>query len=58
VGWYTVYDCGAEIAFDSWTLSKYSANRTCTIRILLDAKNFASKVASLFKAPAFAPAVA
>ena len=30
---------GADIAFDVWTLSLYSANRICTTRIDITAKN-------------------
>lgn len=49
---------GADIAFDNWTLSGYFANRRYALRMFLIAKNFASKVASLFQVRAFAPAVA
>ena len=37
---------GADIAFDVWTLSLYSANRICTTRIDITAKN---KVAAAFR---------
>lgn len=55
---------GADIAFDNRTLTEYSADRTCTIRIFLIAKsNVANAFASLksaFAAPkmAFAPIAA
>lgn len=57
--------CGADIAFDNWTLTGYFASRPYTLRIFLVAESFASKVkdaatsfASMFRAPVFAPAVA
>lgn len=34
-----IYRRGADIAFDVWTLSLYSANRICTTRIDITAKN-------------------
>ena len=37
---------GADIAFDVWNLSLYSANRICTTRIDITAKN---KVAAAFR---------
>ncbi len=37
---------GADIAFDVWTLSLYSANRICTTRIDITAK---TKVAAAFR---------
>lgn len=45
---------GADIAFDDWILTEYSADRTCTLRILVIAK---SKVATAFAnlKSAFAP---
>lgn len=49
---------GADTAFDDWTLIRYSASRICTIRILLTAKTFASKFASLFQVRTFAPVAA
>ena len=44
---------GADIAFDGWNLTGYSADRTCTLRIKLIAK-FVAK-AKTFVASAFAP---
>ena len=41
-----IYRRGADIAFDVWTLSLYSANRICTTRIDITAKN---KVAAAFR---------
>lgn len=55
---------GADIAFDNWTLTGYFASRFYTLRILLIAESFASKIknvaasfASLFQVRNFAPAV-
>lgn len=57
--------CGADTAFDNWTLTGYLASRPYALRISLVANTFASKIkdaatsfASMFRAPVFAPAVA